>query len=43
MSPPHLHYGIYAPSGVAVNPFTYLRESDPFALREQQQLQTASK
>jgi murein DD-endopeptidase MepM/ murein hydrolase activator NlpD len=42
MSPPHLHYGIYAPSGRAVNPFTYLRESDPFALREEQ-LQTASK
>jgi peptidoglycan LD-endopeptidase LytH len=42
MSPPHLHYGIYAPSGSAVNPFTYLRESDPFALREQTLL-TASK
>ena len=42
MSPPHLHYGIYAPSGAAVNPYTYLRESDPFALREEQ-MQTASK
>lgn len=42
MSPPHLHYGIYAPSGVAINPYTYLRESDPFALREQT-VQTASK
>ena len=42
MSPPHLHYGIYAPSGSAINPFTYLRESDPFALREQP-VQTASK
>jgi peptidoglycan LD-endopeptidase LytH len=32
ISTTHLHYGIYAPSGTAVNPYTYLRKSEPFEL-----------
>lgn len=30
ISGPHLHYGIYHPNGQAVNPYTYLRKSEPF-------------
>jgi peptidoglycan LD-endopeptidase LytH len=30
VSPTHLHYGIYAPSGVAINPYIYLRRGEPF-------------
>jgi murein DD-endopeptidase MepM/ murein hydrolase activator NlpD len=41
ISSPHLHYGIYAPSGEAVNPYRYLRGGQPFAMRAQ--TQTASK
>jgi len=33
MSPTHLHYGIFAPSGAALNPFTYLHRGEPFAMQ----------
>jgi peptidoglycan LD-endopeptidase LytH len=33
VSATHLHYGIYAPSGVAINPYTYLRHGEPFAIQ----------
>lgn len=36
VSPPHLHYGIYAPSGTAVNPYTYLRNGQTFTPPVQQ-------
>ncbi|HEV8581171.1 MAG TPA: M23 family metallopeptidase [Thermoanaerobaculia bacterium] len=31
VSPTHLHYGIYAPSGSAINPYPFLRYGEPFA------------
>lgn len=33
VSLPHLHYGIYAPSGAALNPYTYLHRGEPFAVQ----------
>ncbi|HEX9941994.1 MAG TPA: M23 family metallopeptidase [Thermoanaerobaculia bacterium] len=39
LSPPHLHYGIYVPSGQAINPYTYLHRGQPFAMP----VQTAAK
>ena len=33
VSPTHLHYGIFAPSGVALNPYTYLHRGEPFAFQ----------
>jgi len=33
MSPTHLHYGIFAPSGAALNPYTYLHRGQPFAVQ----------
>jgi murein DD-endopeptidase MepM/ murein hydrolase activator NlpD len=33
VSPTHLHYAIFAPSGAALNPYTYLRHGTPFALQ----------
>lgn len=39
VSPTHLHYGIYAPSGAAVNPYLYLRRGAPF----EDQVLTAAK
>ncbi|HSS78907.1 MAG TPA: M23 family metallopeptidase [Thermoanaerobaculia bacterium] len=35
VSSTHLHYGIYTPSGRAVNPFTYLRSGQPFVVAQQ--------
>lgn len=35
VSSTHLHYGIYAPGGRAVNPFTYLRLGQPFVATQQ--------
>lgn len=35
ISSTHLHYGIYTSSGRAVNPFTYLRSSQPFVASQQ--------
>jgi len=33
VSPTHLHYGIYAPSGAAINPYLHLRHGEPFAIQ----------
>ena len=35
VSSTHLHYGIYTPAGRAVNPFTYLRNGQPFVAGQQ--------
>lgn len=35
VSGPHLHYGIYAPSGEAVNPYPFMRDSYSFLRPEQ--------
>jgi peptidoglycan LD-endopeptidase LytH len=44
ISSPHLHYGIYNPSGVAVNPYTFLKAGQPYAEPAQTQtVQTAAK
>jgi murein DD-endopeptidase MepM/ murein hydrolase activator NlpD len=42
VSSPHLHYGIYNPSGVAVNPYTFLKAGQPYA-EPAQTVQTAAK
>ncbi len=42
ISSPHLHYGIYNPSGVAVNPYTFLKAGQPYA-EPGQRVQTAAK
>jgi peptidoglycan LD-endopeptidase LytH len=41
ISSTHLHYGIYEPSGKAVNPYPFLKNGQPFAPRAQ--TQTAAK
>ncbi|HEY0514266.1 MAG TPA: M23 family metallopeptidase [Thermoanaerobaculia bacterium] len=41
ISSTHLHYGIYTPSGDAINPYPLLRGGQPFAM--QVETQTASK
>jgi murein DD-endopeptidase MepM/ murein hydrolase activator NlpD len=41
ISSTHLHYGIYTPSGQAVNPYPFLKTGQPFAA--QAQMQTAAK
>ena len=33
ISSTHLHYGIYEPSGKAINPYTFLKGSQPFSLQ----------
>jgi murein DD-endopeptidase MepM/ murein hydrolase activator NlpD len=33
VSPTHLHYGIYTPSGEAINPYPFLRGGQPFAVQ----------
>jgi peptidoglycan LD-endopeptidase LytH len=33
VSPPHLHYGIYAPSGASLNPYIYLHRGEPFGMQ----------
>jgi len=44
ISSTHLHYGIYEPSGKAVNPYHFLKGSQPFApLAPKPQEQTAAK
>jgi murein DD-endopeptidase MepM/ murein hydrolase activator NlpD len=35
VSSTHLHYGLYTPGGRAVNPFTYLRNGQPFVAGQQ--------
>jgi murein DD-endopeptidase MepM/ murein hydrolase activator NlpD len=42
VSSTHLHYGIYTPSGAAVNPYTFLKSGQPFT-EPAQLVQTASK
>lgn len=42
VSSTHLHYGIYSPSGAAVNPYPFLKGGQPFAERTQP-VQTAAK
>ena len=37
ISSTHLHYGIYEPSGRAVNPYPFLKNGQPFAPRAQTQ------
>jgi len=44
ISSTHLHYGIYNPAGVAVNPYTFLKAGQPHAEPAQTQtVQTAAK
>ena len=43
VSSTHLHYGIYAPGGTAVNPYMFLRNGEPFVRETSQLVQTASK
>jgi murein DD-endopeptidase MepM/ murein hydrolase activator NlpD len=41
ISSTHLHYGVYTPGGEAINPYKFLRGSQPFAPRAE--AQTAAK
>src|SRR3954453_16609133 len=41
VNPTHLHYGVYEPSGRAVNPYNFLKKSRPFSLVGE--IQTAAK
>jgi murein DD-endopeptidase MepM/ murein hydrolase activator NlpD len=43
ISSTHLHYGIYAPSGEAINPYPLLRRGQPFPAQPAAQTQTAAK